>query len=333
MLICKTPLRVSLFGGGTDFPIWFRKYNGMTISLSIDKYCYVTLRHLPPVFPFKYRLRYFKTETVNKISEIKHPSINAILNKYNLSNNSFEISHSSDIPGLSGLGSSSAFTVSLINLINTYNKIKLSKKDLSKKAIFIEREVLKESVGFQDQYSCSYGGFNVIKYSKKNVSVNSLRINNKNKKLLIKNCLIVYSGIQRKAEPIEKDKIKNIYKNEIFFYKIYQTAQKAKKIMESNSTSLLDEIGGLMNESWSLKRNLSKKVSNSKIDNLYNFGMNNGAIGAKLLGAGGGGYIIFLSKNQYDQNRLIKKLKKKIYFKLDQSKKGSEIIYNSWDYK
>ena len=176
MILCKTPLRVSLFGGGTDFPTWFNKHNGMTISMAIDKYCYILIRELPKTFPFKYRLRYFKTETPKSISDVRHPSIKAILKKYNIRNCNFEIYHSSDIPGLSGLGSSSAFTVSLINSIHEWNNIHLSKKKMSEKAIYVERNLLKESVGYQDQYSSAFGGFNVIKYSRKNIGVKPLKI-------------------------------------------------------------------------------------------------------------------------------------------------------------
>ena len=176
MILCKTPLRVSLFGGGTDFPSWFNKHSGMTISIAIDKFCYILIRELPKTFRFKYRLRYFKTETSNNISNIKHPSIKAILKKYNFTKTNFEIYHSSDIPGLSGLGSSSAFTVSLINSIHAWNYIYLSKKKLSEKAIYVERNLLKESVGYQDQYSSAFGGINVIKYSKKKIDVKPLKI-------------------------------------------------------------------------------------------------------------------------------------------------------------
>jgi D-glycero-alpha-D-manno-heptose-7-phosphate kinase len=329
MIICKTPLRVSLFGGGTDFPKWFNKMNGMTITLGIDKCCYIMLRELPRTFPFKYRLRYFKTETPNNISEIKHPSIKAILKRYNFSKDNFEIYHSSDIPGLSGLGSSSAFTVSLLNSIHAWNKIKLSKKELSNKAIYIERDVLKESVGYQDQYACTFGGFNSIEFSKDSVVIKPIKITNYKRNQIIKNSLIVFSGIQRKADPIERDKQKKIDKNKNFLQEIYQISLEAKKILESNSNEIVEEIGFLMRQSWELKKKLSKKVTNIKIDNLYDFGLNNGAIGGKLLGAGGGGYILFLTQNEKNQKKLIKALKNRVHFKLIENTHGSKIIYNN----
>tara|TARA_Y100000816_G_scaffold99435_1_gene69301 strand:+ start:13362 stop:14354 length:993 start_codon:yes stop_codon:yes gene_type:complete len=330
MILCKTPLRVSLFGGGTDFPTWFNKNGGMTISIAIDKCCYILLRELPKIFPFKYRLRYFKTETSKNVSNIRHPSIKAILKKYNISDCNFEIYHSSDIPGLSGLGSSSAFTVSLINSIHSWNSIILGKKELSKKAIYVERKLLKESVGHQDQYSTTFGGFNVIKYSKKKTEIKRLLISEKKKNFFIDNCLLVYTGIQRRADPIEKDKLKNIIKNRDNLIKMNKITLEAKKIFESNTIEFLPKIGELLQKSWKLKKQLSPMVSTSKIDKLYNFGIQNGAIGGKLLGAGGGGYILFLTKNKNDQKNLIKRLKNKVYFKIAENINGSEIIYKDF---
>ena len=326
MITCKTPFRISLFGGGTDFPDWFNKKFGMTISFTIDKYCYLSLRTLPSLFPFKYRLRYFVNETSSHISKIKHPSIKAVLKKYHFSENGLEIVHSSDIPGLSGLGSSSAFTISMLNLIHKYNKIRLSKEHLAKKCIEIEHEILKESSGYQDQYACTYGGLNFIKYKKNVIKVSKLKINKNNLNNLISNSILVYSGIQRKSETIEKDKVKNISKNKNNFKTILEISSEAKNILESNSNFNITSIAKLLNESWKCKRELSKYVSNSKIDSLYQFGLKNGAIGGKLLGAGGGGYILFLSKNKANQEKLIRSLKKNVYFKFKIDHKGTQIL-------
>ena len=331
MLICKTPLRVSLFGGGTDHPSWFKNNNGYTISLAIDKYCYVMFRRLPKVFKHNYRLRYFKNEHVKKISDIRHPSIKAALKKYMKSNAPIEIVHSSDIPGLSGLGSSSAFTVSLIKLITIFKKEKISKKDLVKKSIYFEQKILKESVGCQDQYACAFGGFNFIKYRRKKITLKKINITQKNKKKLIDNLILVYSNIQRKSDKIEKDKLKNLKLNNNIMHKLNLNSLKGKKILEAKSDISLLKIGNLLNENWNLKRKLSGYVSNSKIDKLYNFGMDNGAVGGKLLGAGGGGYILFLTKNLNYQKKLIKKLKSRIYFKFNIDEMGSDIIYNSYE--
>ena len=326
MIICKTPLRISLFGGGTDFPIWFKRNKGMTISFTINKYCYLSLRTLPNLFPFKYRLRYFVNETTNNLSRIKHPSIKAILKKYHKSKSGLEIVHSSDIPGLSGLGSSSAFTISMLNLIHRYNNINLTKKQLVDKCIDIEHNILKESSGYQDQYACTYGGFNFINYNKNKINVNSLKIKRKNLNNLISNSILVYSGIQRKSEIIEKDKIKNMIKNNNKLDRILEITKKAKKILESSVNYNVKSIADLLNESWRYKRELSKFVSNSKIDQLYTFGLKNGAIGGKLLGAGGGGNILFLTENEKKQKKLIKRLNKNVYFKFLIDKEGAQIL-------
>ncbi len=329
MFVCRTPLRISLFGGGTDFPKWFTNNKGITISFTIDKYCYVTLRKLPNLFPFKYRLRYFKTEHPKKKTDIRHPSIKAVLKKFDRSNKGFELIHSSDIPGLSGLGSSSAFTASLINLIHKMNNKPLNKKRIAEKAVYIERKILKESVGLQDHYACTYGGFNVIEYSKEKISVKPIKMSKGKIENFIKNSILVYTGILREAEPIERDKLKNYNKIKKNLKEIKNLAYKAKKILESNSKNFIEEIAELMKENWKNKKALSKYVSNKKIEKLYNFGLNNGAICGKLLGAGGGGYILFISKNKNDQKRLIKNLKNNIFFKFKLNNFGTKIIYQS----
>ena len=326
MITCKTPLRISLFGGGTDFPAWFNKIHGTTLSFTINKYCYLSLRTLPNLFPFKYRLRYFINETSTNIEKIKHPSIKAVLKKYHNSKNGLEIVHSSDIPGLSGLGSSSAFTISMINLIHKYNNIRLTKEQLVKKSIEIEHDILRESSGYQDQYACTYGGFNLIKYKKNKVEVNKLKINKYNLNNLISNSILVYSAIQRKSEKIEKDKIKNLVKNKKNLLNILQISNEAKKVLETKTNFQISSIANLLNEGWKCKKELSKYVSNSKIDQLYEFGLKNGAIGGKLLGAGGGGYILFLSKDKENQKKLINSLNKKVYFKFNIDHNGTQIL-------
>lgn len=328
MLICRTPFRVSLFGGGTDFPEWFKNsYAGMTVSFSINKYCYTQIRELPKLFPYNYRLRYFKDETVNKISDIQHPTIKLVLKKMYKKKN-LELFYSSDIPGMSGLGSSSAFTVSLIQLMNSLNSKIITKKKLAEQAVEIERKDLKEKVGLQDQYACAFGGFNKIEYNKNRVKVSKVSLSKKKVKELIDNCLLVYSGLQRKSQLIEKDKIKNIKKNHFYFLEMLSIAKEAAKILDNNNNRYIIELSKLLQESWNIKKKFSKLVTNQKVDNLYEFGLRNGATAGKLLGAGGGGFVLFLTNNIYSQNKLIKKLKNKIFFKIDLDQDGSKIIYN-----
>lgn len=329
MIICRTPLRISLFGGGTDFKEWFENNGGMAISMAINQYCYSTLRNLPNIHPFKYRLRYFKNEFTKNISGIKHKSIRAVLKEFAEKKDCLEIIHSADLPALSGMGSSSAFTVSLINLIYAnYNKI-ISKRDLAKKAVFIEKDVLKENVGYQDQYATAFGGFNIINFNKNKINVDPVSTSSMSTKNLLDNMVLYYSGYQRQADKIEKQKIKKMKKNLDYFKNIQELSLEAKKAIFSKKNNIIQELSDLMNESWKMKKKLSGLVSNNKINDLIDYGLRNGASGAKLLGAGGGGFILYLTLNKNDKIKLIKRLSafKIVNFTVDNQ--GSQIIYRS----
>lgn len=328
MIITKSPFRISFFGGGTDFPEWFTRNQGLVLSATIDKYCYVILRKLPPFFSFKYRMRYFKTETVNKLSEIKHPSIKAILEKYHKKNYGLEIIHSADVPALSGLGASSAFTAALIKGVLKLNDKNIGKSNLARACIDVERNILKESCGFQDQYACSYGGFNEIHFSKRNIEIK--KINLQKRKIDLQNhCTIFFTGISRIGNKLEKEKIQNLSINDNYFKEICSITKEAKKILFSSKSTInfMDEFSNLMRESWEAKKKLAKNVSNKKIDEIYDFGINNGASAGKILGAGGGGFILFVSKNINQKKKLITKLNKLQYVNFCFENLGTHIIY------
>lgn len=333
MLTCRSPFRISYFGGGTDFPEWYTQNDkGFVISTTIDKYCYVLLRTLPPFFSFNYRLRYFNTETVKKINQIKHPTIKNILQKYHLSKNGLEIIHYADLPALSGLGASSSFTNCLLSSIHKYNKIEISKKTLAQKSVFVEKNLLGENCGLQDQYASAYGGFNQIIFKKNNISIKQMLISKEKKKILENNTLIFFTGISRKANNIEKNKIKTLNKNIIYYEQIYDLAKEAKEIfLRKNNESFLKYIAELLNESWKLKKELSSDVSNDYINNIYNFGLKNGAIAGKILGAGGGGFIMFLTKNSSQKRKLVKSLSKFINVDFKFEDDGTRIINNKLD--
>ena len=333
MLTCRSPFRISYFGGGTDFPEWFnRNDKGLVISTTIDKYCYVLLRTLPPFFSFNYRLRYFNTETVKKINQIKHPTIKNILQRYHHSKKGLEIIHYADLPALSGLGASSSFTNCLLSSVHKYNKIEISKKILAQQSVFVEKNLLGENCGLQDQYASAYGGFNQIIFKKNGISIKQIPISKEKKKLLENNTLIFFTGISRKANNIEKNKIKTLNKNIIYYEQIYELAKEAKKIfLRKNNESFLKYIAELLNESWKLKKELSSEVSNDYINNIYNFGLKNGAIAGKILGAGGGGFIMFLTKNSSQKIKLVKSLSKLINVDFKFEDQGTEIIHNKLD--
>tara|TARA_X000000950_G_scaffold287325_1_gene399178 strand:+ start:938 stop:1939 length:1002 start_codon:yes stop_codon:yes gene_type:complete len=329
MIISRSPLRISLFGGGTDFPEWFKKNNGLVIGGTINKYNYIHVRFLPNIFNFNFRLRYFKTELAKKVGSIKHGPYREILKMYNLDKSQIEIIHTSDLPALSGLGSSSSSTVSAINAISTLKGSFINKKNLSNLAIKIEREVLGENVGCQDQIFSSFGGFNCIRFkSDVDFAVENL-INNKEKLSLLNNSsILVWSGIQREGQILEREKIKKIKKKSITqnLKNIQSITEKAYEEF-SKSNWDLKKIGKLMNEYWFQKKQLSKGITNKKIDNICKIANMNGAYGVKLLGAGGGGfvYILCLPKKK---KLLLKKLSKfgNVDFQFENS--GSSIIYN-----
>lgn len=328
MLICRTPFRLSLFGGGTDFPKWYQKNSGLVLSTSINKYCYVILRVLPPFFEYKYRLRYFKNEMTPDVKKIKHKSIKAIIEKYNKNKYGLEIIHSADLPAMSGLGSSSATTVSLINLMHSLNLQKISKRELSLEAIHIEQNLLKENVGSQDQFACSFGGFNSINFSKTNIEVEPMLIKSEVKRKLMENITLFFTGYPRKADFIEKNKFKNMNMNAAYYKEIHEIAVEAQNILYNPKKNFLNDIGKLMRENWKLKKSLSNLVSNNKIDEVYNYGIKNGAIAGKLTGAGGGGFMLFLSSNLKDKKKLQSKLQNYKIVDVNYDETGSQIIYH-----
>ena len=292
MIISKTPFRVSFFGGGTDYPSWVKKHGGAVISTSIDKYCYITLRELPPFFKHKHRIVYSHVETVKEYSEIQHPAVKAIFKRFDLGHG-LEMHHDGDLPARSGLGSSSSFCVGLINAINGLKGKKMNPELLANEAIYVEQKILKETVGYQDQIASAFGGFNKINfYRDGKFSVEPILIDTKRLEKLQDNLLLFFTGFSRFASEIAKEQEKNSKKNETNLFKIRELVDDAEDIL-CNSKKNLDDFGSLLNESWILKRSLSSSVSNNEIDLIYKKAIKAGAIGGKILGAGGGGFILF----------------------------------------
>ena len=305
MLISRTPFRVSLFGGGTDYPVWYREHGGSVISLTIDKYCYLTLRYLPPFFDYKYRLRYFKREEVNKIEQIEHNSIKACL-KFLNEKKGIDLVHHADLPAQSGLGSSSTFTVSMLHALHTLQNFKPSKYQLALEAIKIEQDEIGESVGSQDQTAAAYGGFNKIEFGgPQEVKVSELTIDSTRLKYLEDRLVLFFTGLSRDAGVIAADQIKNTKNKKKELEHMSLILKEAEDIIQ-NPYGDLDEIGKLLNKQWEIKRNISNKISNEKIDNLYKIGILSGAKGGKLLGAGGGGFLLFYVDPIYKENLITK---------------------------
>lgn len=324
MIICQTPFRISFFGGGTDFPQWYENNSGSVISASINKFSYITARDLPNFFNFKYRLRYFKTEEVKELGKINHPTFREIITKYHNKNRTIEIVHNADLPAMSGLGSSSSTTVGTIHALMTLNDRKVSKKSLAYRAIEIEQKILKESVGSQDQVVASYGGFNFIKFNRDKSIIVKPFTNCRNIKKIEDSLLLVFTGIKRKAEKIERDKMRNFHKSLNYFSKLDKLTLKAKKLIESDNFKLKN-FGELLSENWEIKKKLSSMVTNQNIDRIYNIGMKNGAYGGKLLGAGNGGFVLFIC-NVKSKKKIKQKLKNNLNVPIKFETAGSRIV-------
>lgn len=322
MLFAKIPYRASLFGGGTDFPEWFEKNNSLVISTTINKYATIGLRYLPPFFDHKYRIVYSKIDLVNKIDQISHPVVKAAF-KFYREKKGIELLYHGDLPARSGIGTSSSFTVGLIYLLHKLHNKNISKNELAKQAIKIERDVLQEEGGWQDQIIVANGGFKFINFQKKSFSIENININKKSIKKLSNSLLIFYTGGNRNSYDIQKNFKKKISSLNPELNSIYQIALEAKKIILSEKN--YRDLGPLMNETWQIKKKLNNLTSNQKIDEIYNLALKSGATGGKLLGAGSAGFLILYCSRNY-QSKLIKALGKLIHIPFDFETEGATFI-------
>jgi len=324
MVITKTPFRISFFGGGTDIPLWFRENGGSVLSVTIDKYCYISCRHLPKFFDHKYRFVYSQIETLTEIEDIKHPSIKAVLNWLNW-NEGLEIHHDGDLPARSGLGSSSSFTVGLINALNALNGKYSSKKELALNAIHVEQNLIKESVGSQDQVAAAYGGLNRIDFFGENsISVNPVILPKFRIEELQRHLLLFFTGISRFASEIETVKMQNFANKKLELTKMGEMVSESISIL-SDSKKDINDFGLLLKEGWEFKKSLSSNVSNSDIDFIYHSAIKEGATGGKILGAGGGGFILFFAPPD-KHSKIIKKLSHLTHVPFNFEYDGSSVV-------
>ena len=290
MIITRTPFRVSFFGGGTDFPVFFNDHGGQVLSTSIDKYCYIMVRELPPFFDYKYRIRYTKREETNSIDEVTHPSVRACLQYVDLPYG-VEIVHSSDIPAMSGIGSSSAFTVGLLNALYLLKGIELSKQELCQKALYIEQTILAENVGSQDQTASSYGGLNHISFSAGvNPDVSPIELSSQRQDELQSSLMLFFTGFSRISSDIASAQIKETPNKIPELLEMKKLVDQGIELL--NSEVPIDYFGELLHTSWCYKRTLTDRVTNQDIDDLYELARAAGAIGGKLCGAGAGGFLL-----------------------------------------
>ncbi|MFH0772485.1 MAG: kinase [Candidatus Omnitrophota bacterium] len=324
MVISRTPFRISFFGGGTDYPDWYKENRGAVLATTINKYCYISCRYLPPFFEHKSRIIYSKMEQVKKISEIQHPSVRACL-KFMKIRDGVEIHHDGDLPARTGLGSSSSFTVGLLNAFYALKGQMLPKMELAKKAIGVEQDLLKENVGSQDQISAAVGGFNLIEFNGDHkFRVHPITIKQQKLEALQDHLLLFFTGFSRYASEIAKEQVKRIPDNKKQLNAMFEMVQEAINII--NGKDDLIRFGKLLDESWRLKRGLSSMITTSAIDDIYSAAMGAGAVGGKLLGAGGGGFILFFAKPE-DHSRIKTKLKRLLRVPFRFENFGSQIIF------
>lgn len=324
MIITRTPFRISLAGGGTDIRSYYKIEPGKVINMSIDKYLYVVVKKQLGVVEYKYRINWSTVEFCNKIQQIKHPIVRETL-KYFKIDFPIEITTFSDVPANTGLGSSSSFTVGLVYALSAFLGLKTSKYNIASIAAHIEINLVNRSIGKQDHFSSSYGGINAFSFYKNEiVNVEPIIYKSKTLNKLENSLMLFYIGDKRNASSILKQQNKKIKTNFSILNSMQNQVNKFKNIIERGKN--LDGIGKLLNEGWTLKKQLSKKITSKKIDSIYNSALKSGAIGGKVLGAGGGGFLLlYVPKNK---KKLISKKFKSLYqmhFKIDQS--GTRITY------
>jgi D-glycero-alpha-D-manno-heptose-7-phosphate kinase len=324
MIISRTPFRISLFGGGTDYPAWFRENGGAVLGTAINKYSYISVRKLPPFFEHRFRIVYSKLEYVREIREIVHPVVREVLAETELSDG-LEIHSDSDLPARSGLGSSSAFTVGFLHALHALRGRMVTKLELCREAIRVEQELLKEAVGCQDQLWAAFGGFNHITFSPVgDFEVNPIILARDRRSELMQSVMLFFTGFSRNAPDIAQDQIANIPYRSQQLRSIQKMVGEALAILQKDGTPIRS-LGELLHESWCLKRELAASVSTPTVDDIYQAARQAGAIGGKLLGAGGGGFIMFLVEPDRRQP-VRKRLADLVYVPVDIDYDGSKIV-------
>jgi len=324
MIISRTPFRISFFGGGTDYPAWYQRHGGAVLATTIDKYCYLTCRYLPPFFEHRFRVVYSKIESCQTIDEISHPAVREIL-RYLKIDRGVEIHHDGDLPARSGIGSSSSFTVGLLHALYALKGHMPNKKQLAIESIHIEQELLKEAVGSQDQVLAAYGGFNHIaflpngEFSIRPMTLTAGRIQELNSYLML-----FYTGIKRTASDIAESFVNDLEVKKRQLRIMKDLVEEAISIL--NSGQDITRFGELLHEAWQAKCSLSPIVSNSCVNEIYQEAISAGALGGKLIGAGGGGFMLLFVPPSI-RGRVKEKLNKLLYVPFKFEFSGSQIIF------
>jgi len=330
MIIARTPHRISFFGGGTDYPAWYREHGGKVLGAAVDKYSYITCRVLPPFFEHRHRIVYSRIERVQEIREIEHPSVRETV-AYMQIDQGLEIHHDGDIPARSGMGSSSAFTVGLLQALYALDGRVISREALYREAIHIEQELIRENVGSQDQVWAACGGLNTIEFLRNGeIVITPIIMSEGRLRAFESRFVLLFTGLSRFASEIAAEQIANIPKKGAELHHLRALVDEAEGILTDGREDF-SEFGRLLNTTWELKRTLSQRVSSSEIDWIYERAMANGATGGKLLGAGGGGFMLFYVEPE-ERDRLLTAMAGYLHipFRFDFS--GSEIVVYKPDY-
>ena len=323
MIITKTPFRMSFFGGGTDIPEFFNYHGGSVISTTFDKFCYVNVRHMPPFHPYISELVHNRFERVNNIEEIEHPLIRECMRLHDI--HEIRLTYEGDLPARSGLGTSSTFAVGMLNAFCALKGKMMSKQQLAQEAILVERDILQEHGGWQDQVAAAFGGLNRIDFKNGDFSIHPIVISPERKKELDENLLLFYTGIQRFSSEIQANTFARPVDKTQQLKDMLALVDEAEGILCSRNASL-NEFGKLLDTTWKLKRRTGTKVSNGSIDELYASAIKAGAIGGKLLGAGGGGFLLFYCEKE-KQDKLKKAMEQLMIVPFNFENEGTQILY------
>lgn len=323
MIITKTPFRMSFFGGGTDLPSFFNEYGGAVLSTTFDKYCYVNVRHLPPFMPYYSELVYSKIERVNSINDIVHPLIRECMRLHDI--HEIRLTYEGDLPARTGLGTSSTFAVGMLNAFCALKGKMMSKVMLAKEAIHVERDILREHGGWQDQVSAAFGGLNRIDFRNNEFKVSPIIIHPDRKNQLNDSLLLFYTGVTRFSSEVQKDSFADPEAKKNQLIEMLSLVDDAQAILEDKNADLND-FGRMLDHTWRLKRGIGSKVSNGSIDALYDRGIKAGALGGKLLGAGGGGFLLFYAEPDKKQ-AVIDALDELMHVPFEFENEGTSIVH------
>ena len=323
MVITQTPFRMSFFGGGTDFPEYFKSYGGAVLSTTFDKYCYVSVRHLPRFFEYRNELIYSKTERVSHTSEIVHPAIRNAMQMMDM--HELRLTYDADLPARSGLGTSSSFAVGMLNAFHALKGHYAGKRQLADEAIYLERELCAEAGGIQDQIAAAFGGMNRIDFDADGYRVRPVIIAPERKRELNENLVMFFTGFSRFSADIQNNTVKAMDQKQAELQEMKGLVDEAEAILTDRHTDL-DEFGRLLDHTWRLKRGISKGISTDTIDGMYERARRAGALGGKLLGAGGGGFLLFYVDREH-RAELMKAMKDLLYIPFEFENAGSTVIH------